>query len=117
MLPEESPAQSPLEALSNRRFEGHTYINEGVTTLGATRVVLLPNNPNRLFWILINEGLNDVRVSTSPDISAVSGWLVPASGGIISMFWEQDGEGVGYTLYGIATVGAPDVRVREVVRE
>jgi hypothetical protein len=40
-----------------------------------------------------------------------------ARGGVISMYWEQDGEGVGYAVYGIATAINSDVRIREVIRE
>lgn len=105
---------SPLEGVSIERFKRNTVRQETVVSVGVARVTLIRNDPNRLFWNAINEGANDVRLSTDPNITATSGWLLPAGGGVISMFWEQDGEGVGYEVFAIAVAGANDVRVAEV---
>lgn len=107
---------SPLEGVSITRFQGSTYIQETLSTIGLTRINLLSNNPNRVFWVAINESDSDVRLSTDPNISATSGWLLAAAGGVISMFWEQDGEGVGYAVYAIAAAVGKIIRVREVIR-
>lgn len=116
MLPEKDILTSPLKDVTLTRFQGKTYAQETTLTTSTTRAVLLSNNPNRLFWIVINEGVSDVRVSTDPGITTASGWLVPAGGGVLSMFWEEDGESVGYTVYIIASANTPLVRVREVIR-
>lgn len=108
--------RSPLEELSIERFKGNTYVQETIVRVDPTRTDFLLNNPNRLFWIAINEGGSDIRLSTDPDIDASTGWLLAAGGGVISMFWEQDGEAVGYHVYSIASVVASQVRVREVIR-
>jgi hypothetical protein len=107
---------SPLEGVSINRFQGKTYTQELLTPISTVRVEVLPNNPNRFFWIAINEGAQDVRVSTDPTISATSGWLIPANGGVISMYWEEDGEGVGYAVYAIAPALGAMLRIREVIR-
>ena len=107
---------SPMGDLTAARFGGHTVANENVVSVGTTRQTLLRNNPNRVSWAMINEGLNDVRVTFDPSISSTSGWLLSASGGIILSDWETDGDTVGYEIFGIA-VGAPNnVRIREVFR-
>lgn len=107
---------SPIDALAYERFKGKTYAIESVVVVGTARSELLRNNPNRFFWIAINEGAADVRLSTSPDISSASGWLLPANGGVISMFWEQDGESVCYSVFAISAVAGQNVRIREVAR-
>lgn len=108
--------RSPLETLSIERFKGKTYVQETIVRVDPVRTDLLFNNPNRLFWIAINEGANDIRLSSSPDINGTSGWLLMSSGGIISLYWEEDGEAVGYSVYAIANVAASQVRIREVIR-
>lgn len=117
MTDQTPPNQSPLYMLSNKRFGGRTIINEQVISVLTTRTVIAPNNPNRLFLAVINEGINDVRISTDPTITSTSGWLLPASGGAIVFDWTEDGEGVGYPYYAIANVAAVNCRVREVIRE
>lgn len=107
---------SPLEAISMGRFQGHTYVQEATKNLSTTRQTLIPNNPNRVFWMVINEGTQDVRLSTDPAITSTSGWLLPASGGIISSDWEEDGEAVGYQVFALSVVGVDMVRYREVIR-
>ena len=114
-IPNNKP-QSPLEALSLERFGGHTYGTEEVITVFVTRTTILRNNPNRVYWVMINEGANDIRVSFDPSITAVSGFVLAASGGIIICDWFNEGETVGYEVYGIAVGVDTRVRVREVIR-
>jgi hypothetical protein len=115
MLPDTQKYQSALEILSIERFRSRTTSTEKVTSVPVTRINLIPNNPNRLHYLLINEGSFDVRVSNDPNITASTGWMLSASGGIISMDWEQDGETVGQILYAIAVTGSSDVRSREII--
>lgn len=108
--------QSPLETLSIARFGGHTYGTEDVVTVLTTRTTILRNNPNRVYWVMINEGANDIRVSFDPSISATSGFVLAASGGVIVADWFNEGETVGYEVYGIAVGVDTRLRVREVIR-
>ncbi len=109
-------SRSPLEEQSKGRFGGGTYPVERLITVGTSLTVILPNNPNRTHWIVQNESVNLIRASSDPTITATSGWYLAASGGVISQDYEEDGEGVGYPLYGISSVAGSVVRVREVIR-
>ncbi len=110
-------ARSYLEALSITRFGGRTYGQEAVVSVPTTRIVLLPNNANRVLWQAINEGGNDVRISIDTAIGASSGWLLAANGGVIISDQFNDGEVVGYAVYAIANAVASNVRIKEVIRE
>ncbi len=117
MLPETgNAAKSPLEEVSFDRLKGKTYPREFTLLIDTSRTDILPNNPNRLAWQMINEGADDVRVSTDPTVSQVSGWLLVKSGGVISMIYYDDGEAVGYAVYGVTTVANNRIRVREILR-
>ncbi len=107
---------SPLEALSYKRFGGHTTYSERTVTLSTNVSRVLANNPNRVFWSIINEDTNDFRWNNDPVISAADGWLVPASGGVVICSWEDEGEVVGYEVYARATAGTCYIRIREVFR-
>ena len=111
-----SPNVSPLSDLSADKYKGNTFAQEAVITTSNTTLTRISNNPNRVAWVMINEGLTDVRVSNLPNISASSGWLLAASGGVIAMKWDEDGEAVGYEIYLISVAGTPNVRIREVIR-
>ncbi len=108
--------RSPLEELSKGRFGGGTFIREALITVGTSLTVILPNNPNRTHWIVQNESVNLIRVSSDPTITATSGWYLAANGGVVTQDFDDDGEGVGYPLYGISSVAGSVVRVREVIR-
>lgn len=110
------PNPSPIEAVTQTRLLGHTFPRERIISVGVVITEVLQNNPNRLDWIAINEGANDVRVANEPNISASSGWLLAANGGIISFQWEEDGESVSYPVYMIASGVASNVRIREILR-
>ncbi len=107
---------SPVAGLTDEHYHGHTMTVENVLSVATAPLTRLPPNPNRVAWQIINEGANDVRVSFLPDITASSGWLLASNGGSIGMEWDEDGEGVTYDIYLIASVAACNVRVREVIR-
>lgn len=106
----------PITQIVMERFLGETFTQENLYTISNLAFTRIRNDPNRVSWLAINEGANDVRVSFLPNVSATSGWLLAANGGVIGMDWATDGEGASYDIYLIA-VGAPDViRLREVIR-
>ena len=114
MLPDNPNA--PVYALVKERFGGGTTITEAVYSVNTSLFTRIPNNPNRLYWIMINEGSYDVRISNRPDTGNVTGWLLSLNGGVISMDWEEDGEAVCYDIYLIAVGATSNVRIREVIR-
>lgn len=105
-----------LAELVRERFGGDTTARETVISVDTSRTRLVPNNPNRFRWMLINEGGNDVRVSIDPNLTASSGWLLPANGGVLEMNWWDDGSVVGAELFGFASGAASNVRVLEELR-
>ncbi len=107
---------SPIEELSYEQFKGHTFSQEKTFNLTTNLDVILPNNPNRVQWIIINEGNSDARIGNDPTITLASGWLLPANGGIISMIYKDDGESVGYAVYARCSVSPNYIRIREVIR-
>lgn len=107
---------SPIEELSFEQFKGHTFAQEQVIALTGNLDTVLPNNPNRVQWIMINEGTFDVRISNDPTITNTSGWLLPANGGVILMDYKNDGEGVAYAVYARVANLPNIIRIREVIR-
>ena len=108
---------SPISELSASRFQGKTFVQEQILSIGTASFTRIPNNQNRVRIAFNNEGANDIRVSNTPDVSATSGWVIAASGGVITFDWEQDGEGVGYEYYLLAVGVAANLRIREVIRQ
>ena len=107
---------SPISELSASRFGGNTYVNEQVVTIGTASFTRLPNNQNRVRIAFINEGANDIRLSNTPDVTVTSGWIIAASGGVVILDWEDDGEGVSYEFYLVAVGASSNLRIREVIR-
>lgn len=106
----------PVAAISAARFGGKTFLQEQVINSLAASISIIPNNPNRVRIMLLNEGNNDIRVSNSPDVNASSGWVLASNGGVIWWDWEQDGEVVTYDVYHIAVGVDTRMRIREVIR-
>lgn len=106
---------SPVESMTFDRFKGHTFLQERVITLTGATVNRIPPNPNRTHWEAVNESMTDIRVSFKPDINGTSGFILAANGGMISMDWEEDGEGVTYDIYLYPNGGDSDIRLRETI--
>ena len=86
-----------------------------VSDASATRVLDL--NPRRLFWLLVNRGVDDVSLRfESYDVDAF-GILATAYGGIVSASVDEDGEAVTYEVWAQSLRGSVPLYVVEVVTD
>jgi len=69
--------------------------------IAITRV--LPNNPNRLAWIILNLSANNVFIALDNDCSPAHGILLTPNGGSATMIYEEDFEATCWEVYGVAT--------------
>ena len=95
----------PLRDLIDKKFEVRTRPVEdegGVPSLGTTAQEVLPNNPNRLAWILVNLSENTVYLALKSDVSSSSGIRLDANGGSAGMVWDEDFDVTGWAIYGVA---------------
>jgi len=107
--------ESPLAKFSTERFGGLTHIREQQVTVGTAGDEILANNPARVFSMVINESNTEINVSFVRD-GVTGGLPLPPNGGAISLSVEEDGEAVGWQLFGRATVAGEVVRTVEVLR-
>jgi len=80
----------------------------------ATPERILKANPDRLGWNIINLGTDVVYLSHEPVPSATNGYYLDKNGGHIGMFYDEDGELVGYPLYAVSA-GTPTLFIKAVV--
>lgn len=104
---------------SEKRFGFPTRAVENpvVAAVGVTVVKILRNNPDRVFWIVVNLSANVVYVALSEDVSATKGIRLDANGGFTSMSVEEDGEAVAYDVYALATGAASAIYVLAIEKE
>ena len=70
---------------------------------------ILPNNPDRLGFTVVNLGATSMYVAWDRGVLPTHGILVAANGGTFSMIADEDGELVGYELFGISVTSANDI--------
>jgi len=88
--------------------------NPVVAAVGTTAAEILRNNPDRVFWLVVNLSANVVYVGFSGDVSSTKGIRLDAYGGWTSSSVEEDGEAVTYPVFGIATGAASAIYVLEI---
>ena len=100
-----------LQKLIQKQFGIKTRLREDtrVSSLGVTSALVLPQNANRLGWIIINLSANTVYVGFN------NGVILVASGGSYSMIWNEDFDVVGYEVWGIATGAASAIKCYEII--
>jgi len=81
---------------------------EAVSCL-TTVTVLLRNTPDRLGYTIVNLGTTAMYVAWDRGVLATHGIYVAPSGGSFSLGAEEDGELVGYELFGISITSANDI--------
>ena len=75
----------------------------------AASAVLLQNNPDRLGFIIVNLGATAMYVAWDSTVSATHGIYVAANGGSFAMVADEDGELVGWELFGRAVTSDNDI--------
>jgi len=108
--------RSPLEALSRVRFGGKTYLLSTLVWVLITPTVIVKNNANRVFWLMLNANADDLFILPSGDSFISSFITLPARGGVFSLSFEEDGETVGYEWNGYMAVANHWIRLMEVIR-
>lgn len=113
-------AQRPLGAAADfarLRFNGLTRPIEqlvSVSTAGTDRVA--PNNPNRIELVVVNAGTDLVTVDWQRPVVGGQGIRL-APGNTVTFHVDDDGDLVGWELFGIGATAAQAVYVIEVVAE
>ena len=94
-----------------RKFGVHTrsYPVASPTSCLTTVTPLLPNNPDALGYILVNLGVTAMYVAWDRGVLASHGVLVAPNGGSFSLIADEDGELVGWELFGISITAANDI--------
>ena len=98
-------------------FPTRAVENPVVEVVGTDVAEVLKNNPDRVFWLVINLSGNVVYVALSEDVSTTKGIRLDANGGWTSMSADEDGEAVAYTVYGVATAAASAIYVLAIEKE
>ncbi|MBA7578135.1 hypothetical protein ES708_19991 [subsurface metagenome] len=70
---------------------------------------IVPNNPDRLGFIIVNLGATAMYVAWDRGVLASHGILIAPNGGSFTMIADEDGELVGYELFGISITSANDI--------
>ena len=94
-------------------FPTRAVENPVVAAVGTSAVVILKNNPDRVFWLVVNLSTNVVYVALSEDVGDAKGIRLDANGGWASMSVEEDGEAVAYAVHAKATGAASAIYVLE----
>jgi hypothetical protein len=90
-----------------------TRQNPGPTVTGATAIVAVPLNPNRVSLVICNLGTNYVYVSPQEDVSATKGIALPPGGSSISFRWDVDMMMLAGRMFAISPAGASQLFVME----
>ena len=100
-----------LAEYTKRKFgvQTRSYFNPETDSCLVAATVLLRNNPDALAWLLINLGATDLYIAWDRDVGSGHGVKVAANGGSASLSADEDGELVGYELFGASLVAPNDV--------
>jgi len=94
-------ARYEIPAEKKLGFPTRPIINPVTATVDTKATKVLNNNPDRIFWLVINLSLNKGYVGWDSEVSSTKGIPIGASGGYVSCNVEEDGELVIYEVYAI----------------
>ena len=97
-------------------FATEAHVNPVTDTVATTATEILRNNPERLFWLIVNLSLNKGYIGWDPQVSSSRGVPIGPSGGFISASIEEDGELVIQPVYAVNENAEGTYYIVEVVR-
>jgi len=107
----------PLKDLLMERFKVRTRAVENplITSVGATALKVLSNNPNRLGFTIINLSTNVIYLALTNNVSDTYGIRLNAGGGSASMAWDTEFDMVAWAWWVLATGAGSAIYTLEVV--
>lgn len=101
-----------FEHLKERYFGGvNVRFADGtpkVVNVGTTATQVLPGNPQRLAWIVVNKSGNPGHMDYENKVATNRGLPVSQNGGTVDSHFEKDGATVQSALFGINETAAGD---------
>lgn len=112
-----NPRGSTAAEVAQARFKGPTRpVWRPNVPVATTITPLLGNNPRRVFWMIMNRAVVNGAIGFDNELTAGTGILLAAAGGVATMDVEEDGEAVTYAVTGIMSGAAGAVTILEVER-
>lgn len=84
-------------------------------TVGTSVSQILPNNPNRLGLLFVNNGTSTVFLKTRNTVALNSGIYLYPGGGAFSLRWDIDFELVASSWYGICALANNSIYTLEII--
>jgi len=109
-------APEDIPAVKKHGFKSRLIENPVTDTVLTTATEILLNNPDRIFWLVVNLSNNNGYVGWSRNVSSTRGMLLAANGGYASASIEEDGELVIYPVFAINLVAQGTYLIVEVER-
>ena len=86
-------------------------INPLVSSIGTSAVQVLPNDPDRLAYSVVNLSSNIIYVGLDSSVSSSRGIRLDANGGECSMLFDEDFQTTGYELWAVSAGAASAIYV------
>lgn len=99
-----------------RWFGGPTTSKVSNVVIAITPTRVLPNNPRRVFWQVINRASTNISLGFDNSVTVIGGIPLAPSAGFASMAVQEDGEAVSYEIVGISDTAGASINVFEVLR-
>jgi len=107
---------TPIPARAKVGFPSRPIINPVTDTVLTTPTLILRNNPDRIFWLVVNLSANNGYLGWDTLVSSTRGLLVAANGGFVSASIEEDGELVIQEVYAVNLAAQGTYMIVEIER-
>lgn len=102
------------ELLTGQFGVTQTDLRESFITVGTSPVPLLPNDPNRVGFIISNLSANACYIGLRPNTDTTTGLILSAANSLSSS-WRDDFNTVGFSRFGVSPSGNSDFYVAEII--
>lgn len=115
MAAEDRVSGAVQKALETRFFGRFTSREQLLSVTTTARVILL-NNPERIGFVLVNTGTDNITFATQQDVTLSKGFVLPNAGDTVSVSFLEDGQFSTREFSAIAGGAGGELFVTEFVR-
>lgn len=99
-----------------QQFGGKVLAQEVRATVGVAVQSILPNNPERVGFIIVNTSAGTITLGLKRDVTSGSGIVLGPNGGFFRMSVLEDGGPTGWEIFGIGSAAGLSYYTLENIR-
>lgn len=116
MSEENKVVKGAVQRALERQLFGQFDTRRKVMAIGTTPVVILQNNPERIGFVMVNAGIQQITFDLIRDVVSGIGYVLPSNGDTVSTSYVEDGVVPTHEFSAVSAAAGGSLFITEFIR-